>query len=385
MALSRPGFGVARLAVAGALVVTCAATASAQRPPAKGDPKADTAALAAQQAQNQEIQTVYHMADSAMSGQTPAEFPIQLQTDFLKAQAGRVWVPLTLTLDSSKSAGGPLTLYLRVTPRGMSAPVAPAAVEPAKDGGKDGKNNDKKKNDKDKDKDKDKKGAPAAPAAAASYPYEDVALLELKPAPPGQPLRIQRGIGVPPGSYDLYIVMHERGAAGKSSVLKQPLDVPNYASAELMTSTIILAERVDPLPAPIPADQQSEHPYAFGQTEIVPSPERKFKKAQELIVLFQIYNPNVTADKKFSLEATYTFYRQDAGAEKRFNSTEPQTFTNDTMGAAFDPTGATSSIQAGQGIPLQSFPEGAYRLEVKITDKQSTKVLTQSINFSVIP
>jgi hypothetical protein len=364
---------VVHLIVAGMLSVAWGSLASAQRPPAKGDQKPDAAAAALQQVQNQEIQTVYHMADAAMAGQTPAEFPIQLQTYFLKAQAGRVWVPLTLTLDPAKTAAGPLTLYLRVTPRGMTvtAPAPAPAPEPAKD--------NKKKNDK------DKKGAAAPPPAAPSYPYEDVALLELKAPAPGQPLRIQRGIGVPTGSYDLYIVMHERAAAGKSSVLKQPLDVPNYVSTELMTSSIILAERVDQLPAAVPLDQQSERPYAFGTTEIVPAPERKFKKTQELIVLFQIYNPVLSADKKFSLEATYTFYKQDAGAEKRFNSTEPQSFTNETMGPGFDPLAVTSSIQAGQGIPLQSFTEGAYRLEVKVTDKQSTKVLTQSINFSVTP
>ena len=375
MPLSSRGFWFARLIVAGALSVTGATLVYAQRPAPKGDPKADAAAAAAQQAaQNQEIQTVYHMADGAMAGQVPADFPIQLQTDFLKAQAGRVWVPLTLTLDPAKTAPGPLTVYLRVTPRGMTVP-APAPgppPEPSKD-------KDKKKNDKDK-----KGAAPAAPAAPA-YPYEDVALLELKAPAPGQPLRIQRGIGVPPGSYDLYVAMHERAPGGKSAVLKQALDVPNYAAPELMTSTIILAERVDQLPAPVATDQQSEHPYAFGLTEIVVSPERRFKKSQELIVLFQIYNPNLTADRKFSLEATYTFYRQEAGAEKRFNSTEPQAFTNDTMGPNFDPTGATSSIQAGQGIPLQSFPEGSYRLEVKVTDKQSTKTLTTNINFTVTP
>ena len=85
-------------------------------------------------------------ADAAMGGTTPTEFPIQLQTDFLKAQAGRVWVPLTMTLDPAKTAAGPLTLYLRVTPRGMASPAAAPAPEPAKD------SKDKKKNDKDKDK-----------------------------------------------------------------------------------------------------------------------------------------------------------------------------------------------------------------------------------------
>src|SRR3954465_899672 len=97
MPLSSRGSWVARRMGAGALSVTGATLAYAQRPAPKGDPKADAAAAATQQqAQNQEIQTVYRMADAAMAGQVPTDFPIQLQTDFLKAQAGRVWVPLTL-------------------------------------------------------------------------------------------------------------------------------------------------------------------------------------------------------------------------------------------------------------------------------------------------
>ena len=114
------------------------------------------------------------------------------------------------------------------------------------------------------------------------------------------------------------------------------------------------------------------------------APDKKFKKAQELIVLLQIYNPMLTPEKKFNIEATYTFFRQDGGTEKRFNSTEPQTFSAETMGPGFDPSG-NSSIQAGQGVPLQSFPEGTYRLEIKITDKLSAKVLTQNANFTVTP
>jgi len=379
------------------LCLTCGTLASAQRPAGKADQKSDPAAAAAAQAkaqaEQQEVQTLVRVADAAMSGQpAPTDFPIQFQNDFLKAQATRVWVPIVLTLDPAKTPSGALTLYLRVTPRGMAAPPPPSAA-PVPD--KNAKDN--------KDKKKDQKPAAAPPPPATNYPFEDVSFLEVKPAAPGQPLRIQRGIGVPAGSYDLYIVLHERSSAppapgaasaaapaatgpalaGKTSVLKQPLDVPNYGN-EFTTSTVILAERVDQLATPITPDAQSEHPYAFGQTEIVLAPERRFKKAQELIVLMQIYNPMVTPEKKFNLEATYTFYRQDAGTEKRFNSTEPQIFSSETMGAGFDPSG-NSSIQAGQGVPLQSFPDGPYRLEIKITDKLSSKVLTQNVNFTVIP
>ena len=361
-------------------ICTGALPATGQPRQAPNPQKPDAAAQAQASAQQQEIQALVRIADTAMSGQqAPSDFPIQLQNDFLRAQGNRVWVPITLTLDPSKVASGPLTLYLRVVPRGTTAPPAPPPPD---------------KNAK------DNKNKPPAPGPA--YPYEDVSFMDVKPAAAGQPIRIYRGIGVPAGNYDLYIVLRERSAApsapaastasaaaapaagGKTSVLKHPLDVPNYASGELATSTIILAERVDSLPAPITPDQQSEKPYAFGQTEIVVSPDKKFKKSQELIILLQIYNPMVTPEKKFNLEATYTFFRQEGGTEKRFNSTEPQTFSAETMGAGFDPSG-NSSIQAGQGVPLTTFPEGPYRLEIKITDKLNNKVLTQNVNFTVTP
>lgn len=381
MPLSPRGSWFLRVLLTAALPFTCGAIVFGQRPAQAPVTKPDAAAQAQAQAEQQEIQSLVRIADAAMTGQQPpADFPIQFQNDFLKAQGSRVWVPITLTLDPAKLSSTALTLYLRVVPRGMTAPpAAPPSADPGKE----------------KKDDKNRKDAKPAGPAAPTYPFEDVSFMDLKAAP-GQPLRILRGISVPAGSYDLYVVLHERPAgppaagapaaapSGKTSVLKHPLDVPNYTTGEFSTSTVILAERVDQLPAPITPDKQSEHPYAFGQTEIVVSADRKFKKSQELIVLLQIYNPMLTPEKKFNLEATYTFYRQDAGAEKRFNSTEPQIFSADTMGAGFDPSG-NSSIQAGQGVPLQSFPEGQYRLEIKITDKLSAKVLTQNVNFTVTP
>src|SRR4051812_42752442 len=204
MPLSSRGFGFARLVVAGALSAACGTLVLAQKAPAKGGAQKVDPAAAAQQ---QEIEAVYHAADAAMaSGQaTSGDIPVTVHADFLKAQAGRVWVPLTLTFDSAKTSGGPVTLYLRVTPRGMTAPPAPAAEPAAAASAKD----PKKKNDKSKDA----KTPPPAPSGPP-YPYEDVALTELKPVP-GQPLRIQRGIGVPSGSYDLYVVLHERAPGGK--------------------------------------------------------------------------------------------------------------------------------------------------------------------------
>jgi hypothetical protein len=331
------------------------------------------AADPAMQAQVEQMQSLVRLTDSAMMGQSaPSDFPIQFQNDFIRAQGTRVWVPMTLTIDPAKlsnPAGGPMTIYLRVAPRGMTAPPpAPAADKDAKD---------KKK--------KDAKNPPPPPPSP--YAFEDFAQIEPHPAAAGQPIRIMRGVGVPAGSYDLYVALQERGLASpKTAVLKQPLDVPNYAS-DFSTSSVIVATDTRQLPSAITPEQQADHPYSFGTNEIVVSPDHVFKKGQELLILLQVYNPAITPDKKFNVEVTYTFFKQANGGESRFNATAPQSLTPETMGPGFDPSAADRSIQAGQGIPLQSFPDGSYRLEITITDKGASpaKTLTQSVSFTVTP
>src|SRR5688572_12763827 len=170
MPLSPRGSRFMRALVTVLAPFACGAIVFAQRPAAPAQ-KLDPAAQAQALAEQQEIQNLVRIADAAMTGQPPpADFPIQFQNDFLKAQGSRVWVPITLTLDPAKLSSSALTLYLRVVPRGMTAPPPPPDTS------------------KEKKDDKNKKDAkPAAPPAPA-YPFEDVSFMDLKAAP-GQPLR----------------------------------------------------------------------------------------------------------------------------------------------------------------------------------------------------
>ena len=43
-----------------------------------------------------------------------------------------------------------------------------------------------------------------------------------------------------------------------------------------------------------------------------------------------------------------------------------------------------NQISAGQSVPLASFPEGDYRLEVKVTDKLGNKTITENVPFTVV-
>ena len=54
-------------------------------------------------------------------------------------------------------------------------------------------------------------------------------------------------------------------------MIKQTLTIPDFWNGELNTSSVIVASRIDPLPAPLTAAQQIDRPYALGGMEIVPA------------------------------------------------------------------------------------------------------------------
>ena len=50
----------------------------------------------------------------------------------------------------------------------------------------------------------------------------------------------------------------------KAGVIKQTVTVPDFWNGELATSSVIIAQRIDPLPAPLTSQQQIERPYAMN-------------------------------------------------------------------------------------------------------------------------
>jgi hypothetical protein len=98
-----------------------------------------------------------------------------------------------------------------------------------------------------------------------------------------------------------------------------------------------------------------------------------------------IYNPKVDSANKPDVVVEYNFYQKPAGqAEKFFNKTSPQNLNAQTLPPNFD-FAAGHQLQTGQAVPLASFPEGDYRLEIKVTDKIANKTLTRDVNFTVSP
>ena len=313
-------------------------------------------------AQKKEIQSVVKVVDDVANGQ-PAPNDLSLtwvRSDFLKAQGNKEYVPFTVAIDPSKISGGNVALYWRVVAKGGAAPTAAPAA----------------KDDK-KDKDKDKK---------TEYAYEDITFV---PVAAGQnPMRISRSFTVPAGEYDVFVVAKEpvsnqkNAPPPKMSVLKQDVTVPDFWNGELGTSSVIIAQRIDPLAAPLTPQQQADRPYALGAMEIQPAFDTAFTKKSELSTFMLIYNPKTVSANKPDVTVEYNFYAKSGGTEKFFNKTAPQALNAQTLPPQFD-LAAGHQLQTGQAVPLASFPEGDYRLEIKVTDKIANKSLTRDVNFTV--
>src|SRR5579864_3745302 len=263
-------------------------------------------------AQKKEIQNIVKIVDGVASGQ-PAPNDVDLKwvhEDMLKAQGNKEYVPFTVSVDPSKITGN-VALYWRVV---------------AKDGG-GGAAAGQKKDDKDKKK--------------SDYAYEDITFVPATSAAGQTSMRISRSFTVPAGDYDVYVVAKEptpdkapkNAPPPKASVLKQSVTVPDFWNAEqLNTSTVIIASRIDPLPAPLTPQQQADRPYALGAMEIVPAFETKFTKKSELSTFMLIYNPKVDGANKPDISVEYNFYQKPAGqAEKFFNKTSPQNLNAQTL------------------------------------------------------
>jgi hypothetical protein len=292
--------------------------------------------------------------EPAATQPAPSDVGLTWRNDFLKAQQGQIFVPFSVQLDAGRMATS-VAAYLRIAPRGSSGLPTPAAGE-----------------------------------KAPAYPFEDVYFTELRSAGPGLPLKLTRAFAVAPGTYDVYFALRERPttttaaeAPVKVAILKQELVVPNYHAEELQTSSVLVADKIEQLTAPMTPEAAKERPYVLGDSEITPAADMKFKKTEELQLVFQIYGAKYGTDKKPDVTVDYVFYQKDASGEKLFNRTPAQTLSDKTLPPNFDPE-AGHQLMTGQGVPLASFPEGDFRLEIKITDNKAQKSITRDVAFTVV-
>jgi hypothetical protein len=206
------------------------------------------------------------------------------------------------------------------------------------------------------------------------FPYEDYFFFDLKSVH-----SVERALALPPGEYDVYVGLIDRARVKTSSpqVLKHTVVIPDFWSDQLVLSSLMLVREVRPLKAPLPAGQQIERPFAFGQAEVVPVTSPSFTPDDALSVVYQICNYGAPDT---DLRAEYNFFRTADGSRRLFNRTEPQLFSD----ADLPPSQPwINQAFAMQTVSLKSFPPGQYELEVLVRDRLTQESATRSVAFTV--
>ncbi len=360
------------LALVPAGLIVCSVFSAALLAQGRGNqapPQVDQKKLS--DAQKKEVAVIQGVVDGAITGTaTPNDLGLAwVHDDMLKATGNRQYVPFTVSIDPAKMTGTSLAIYWRVVSKEQASAMTTMMATPAAGGKKD-----------------DKKATPAR----MTFSYEDLGTVSVA-AGQTAPVKFSRSFTVPAGTYDVYVLVKEppsdkKGApAPRMSIVKQPVIVPDLWNDELSTSSIIMAERIDPLPAPLTAQQMIDRPYAMGPIEIVPALGGKFTTKDELQPFLLIYNAKTDSANKPDVTVEFNFYTKDpkeATGERFFNKTNAQELNAKTLPPQFD-FAAGHQLQSGQAVPLASFPEGDYRLEIVVTDKIANKNVKRDVNFSV--
>jgi hypothetical protein len=309
--------------------------------------------------EQQDIEALVKLVDGASTGQAaPSDIPLTWEGNhFVRGADGTTYVPFTINLDRSKVGAPGVAMYVRLVSK--DAAPAPAAAN----------NNDRNRNQNQQ----------------RTFPWDNVHFLEV-PADG----KIQRAFAVKPGNYEIFIATKERTPERqernapplKSGLLRRDITIPDFNKPELQTSSVIIASSIEPQATPLSPAQQQEQPYNFGTMKVVPSPDLKLKKSGELQVLFWVYGADAKGGKP-DLTIEYNFHHKTGDAEKYFNKTAPQELNAQTLPPQFD-VAAGHQLPGSLVVPLASFPEGDFRLEIKVTDKLSGKTMTENANFTVV-
>jgi hypothetical protein len=206
------------------------------------------------------------------------------------------------------------------------------------------------------------------------FPFEEYYFFDLKSA-----RAIERALALPPGEYDVYAALVDRARTKTSSpmILRRTLTIPDFWSDQLALSSLILARDVHALKTALAGERQAEHPYTFGQLEILPLSAASFTTDEALSVVFQMCNYGAPDS---DVTAEYNFYRVD-GERRLFNRTQPQQFVDADL-----PPASAWETQAFvmQTVPLAPFPPGRYELEVSVRDRLTRATTKSAVAFTVV-
>jgi GWxTD domain-containing protein len=176
----------------------------------------------------------------------------------------------------------------------------------------------------------------------------------------------QKAVPLRPGLYRLDLVIKDV-QSGNVGVVNSRLQVPRYEDDKLETSSLILAENIEH----VPAKQIGTGQFVLGSSKVKPRLEGDFTTADKLGIYMQVYNLKPD-DKTHKSNATFEYTVKKGGAQVlQFKETS----------ADMKQTGDQITIE--RLLPLSTLAPGKYTLEINATDTLSNQTISRTADFTV--
>jgi len=178
----------------------------------------------------------------------------------------------------------------------------------------------------------------------------------------------QKAVPLRPGLYRLDLVIKDV-QSGNVGVINSRLAVPRYEDEKLESSSLILADQIEH----VPAKQIGTGQFVLGSSKVRPRLDGDFTVNEKLGIYMQVYN--LKADEKtHKSNATFEFTVMKGGQPMpgmQFKETS----------AELKQTGDQVTIE--RLLPLATLPPGKYMLEINATDALSNQTISRTAEFTV--
>ena len=176
----------------------------------------------------------------------------------------------------------------------------------------------------------------------------------------------QKVLNLQPGTYKLDLVVKDDYSQDVGT-LSERLLVPRFPEGQLSTSSLIVADLIQPLPS----RQVGTGPFVLGGLKVRPSVRREFRQGSDLGYWLQVYNLELGESFKPSARIETIITRDGREIERIVESAE-------------ELSGAGQQMTLSRTVSLVDYEPGDYVLQVRVIDGLSGEVQSQTAPFAVI-
>ena len=176
----------------------------------------------------------------------------------------------------------------------------------------------------------------------------------------------QKALPLRPGLYRLDIVIKDVNS-GNVGVVNTRLPVPRYEEQKLATSSLIIADLIER----VPARNIGLGQFVIGATKVRPRMDSTFTTEDHMGIYMQVYNLGID-------EATH---RPSASIQYRILKEQEEVLKETQTSDKIENAGQQITLE--QSVALAPLQPGRYKLEIQVTDNVTKQTVSSSADFTV--